>query len=225
MISDSTFPQRFTKIDDLTRLDHGYLTEDDECYFIGEYTARQGFAYSAINNLILNFKKPMDRRGHPEWPYKVRAIKQAAAAFRTALEPLPALSNLTFVPVPPSKAKGDNLLYDDRLTKMLHAIRPNPALDIREIIVQKVSTDAVHGSEVRPSPQQIEELYELNELLTTPEPNFIAIVDDVLTTGAHFRAAKTVLSRRFPVAPIVGLFIAKRVPDTSDFDDVIDFDF
>ena len=73
MISNSTFPQRFTKVDDLTRQDHYYLTGDDDCYFIGEYTARKGYAHSTINQLILNFKKPMDRRGKPEWRYKGQA--------------------------------------------------------------------------------------------------------------------------------------------------------
>ena len=62
MTSPGAFPNRLTKIDDLTRPDHSYLTEGDACYFIGEYTARLGFTYSATNNLILNFKKPMDRR-------------------------------------------------------------------------------------------------------------------------------------------------------------------
>ena len=65
-MSDDTFPHRLTRIDALARPDHGYLTEDDHCYFIGEYTARKGFAYSASNNLLLNFKKGMDRRGRPE---------------------------------------------------------------------------------------------------------------------------------------------------------------
>ena len=46
-------------------------------------------------------------------------------------------------------------------------------------------------------------------------PASIAIVDDVLTTGAHFRAASTVLAVRFPTAQIVGLFIARRVPDAD----------
>ena len=63
MTSDNTFPRRFTKIDDLTRRDHSYLTGDDACCFIGEYTARKGYAYSATNQPILNFKKTMDRRG------------------------------------------------------------------------------------------------------------------------------------------------------------------
>ena len=43
MISGGTFPQKFTKIDDLTRPDHYYLTEGDACYFIGEYTAYPRF--------------------------------------------------------------------------------------------------------------------------------------------------------------------------------------
>ena len=55
-MSNGTFPRRFTKVDDLTRADHSYLTETDACYFIGEYTARKGFSYRATNNLVLNFK-------------------------------------------------------------------------------------------------------------------------------------------------------------------------
>ena len=152
MTSGGTFPQRLTKVDDLIRPDHWYLTEADACYFIGEYTARRGYAYSATNSLILNFKKTTDRRGRPEWRYKERAIRTAAAAFRRALTG--ALDRLTFVPIPPSKAKADPL-HDDRLTRMLGAIRPTPPLDVRELIVQTASTDAVHGSHVRPTPEGI----------------------------------------------------------------------
>ena len=57
--------------------------------------------------------------------------------------------------------------------------------------------------------------YRMDETLTTPEPSFVAIVDDVLTTGAHFRAASSVLASRFPTVQIVGLFIARRLPDTA----------
>ena len=63
MTSELSFPQRLSKIDDLMRCDHVYLDDSDQCYFLGEYTARMGFAYSATNNLILNFKKSVDRRG------------------------------------------------------------------------------------------------------------------------------------------------------------------
>lgn len=223
MTFSGTFPQRLTKVDDLIRPDHWHLTDADACYFIGEYTAYRGYAHSDTNRLIFNFKKTMDRRSRPEWRYKEQAIRTAAAAFRRTLN-VEALDRLTFVPIPPSKAKGDPL-YDDRLTRMLGAIRPSPPLDIRELIVQTASTDAVHARDARPAPEQIRTLYRIDETLTGPIHDTIAIVDDILTTRAHFRAAKSVLSARFPGAAMIGLFIARRVPNTAAVEDFDDADF
>ena len=206
MTSGNTFPNRLTEIDELMRSDHSYLSEDDKCYFLGEYTARQGYAYSGTNNLILNFKKSVDRRNRFEWRYKVEAVKTVAAAFRMALRE-EVLSRLTFVPIPPSKSIDDPL-YDDRLTQMLSLIRPDPALDIREIIRQESSTDPVHLTGNRPTPEEIKCLYSLNESLVRPAPQGIVLVDDVLTTGAHFRAAKDILSTLYPTIMTIGLFIA-----------------
>ena len=128
------------------------------------------------------------------------------------------------MPVPPSKAKGDSL-YDDRLTRMLRAIRTEPPLDVRELIVQTESADAVHGRAVRPRPEVIEAPYRIDEALTEPAPHHVAVVDDLLTTGAHFRAAKSLLSARYPEVWVVGLFIARRVPDTVDLEEFDDFEF
>jgi predicted amidophosphoribosyltransferase len=58
--------------------------------------------------------------------------------------------------------------------------------------------------------------YEIDENLADPEPENIAVFDDILTTGTHFRAAKRVLSERFPNARIFGFFIARRVPWSDD---------
>lgn len=219
MTSSAIFPNRLTKVDDLTRRDHAYLTAVDACYFIGEYTARQGYSYSPTNDLILNFKKSVDRRHRPEWQYKERAMQVVAAAFRFALAP-EALDHLTFVPIPPSRAIGDPL-YDDRLPRMLRAIRPRPRLDIRELIIQTRSTEAAHGSDTRPRPEEIKAHYRIDEEITKPTPRFVAIVDDLLTTGAHFRAAKSILLARFQNAEILGLFIARRAPDTADIDEIM----
>ena len=211
MISGGSFPACLTEIDDLTRKDHGYLRDADRCYFFGEYTARAGYTRSATNSLILNFKKPTGRRRKPEWEYKRKAIEQVARAFRSALGS-EWLNQLTFVPVPPSKSKEDPL-YDDRLIKMLSAIRPEPALDIRDILSQKRSCKAAHETDQRPSPRELQDLYSVDEDLLEPFPSHIAIVDDLLTTGAHFRAVKTVLSGNFPETEIIGLFVARRVLD------------
>ena len=122
------------------------------------------------------------------------------------------------MPIPPSKARDDPL-YDDRLTRMLRAIRPAPPLDIRELIIQTQSTEAAHGRDIRPRPEEIEALYRLDEALTEPMPRIVALVDDLLTTGAHFRAAKSVISTQFPDVATIGLFIARRAPDTVDLED------
>ena len=187
MTSNAPFPRRLTRVDELTRSDHYYLTEADVCFFVGEYTARQGYAYSATNGLISNFKKPVDRQGRPDWPYKRKAIQEAAAAFRKALQPR-TLRRLTFAPIPPSKRRGD-ARYDDRLTQMLNAIprgRQQP-LDVRELLYQTESTAAVHVNAERPGPDEIASLYRIDGDLTAPAPRVIAIVDDILTTGASGR--------------------------------------
>lgn len=216
MTSGSTFPQRLTKIDDLARPDHSYLTAVDQCYFLGEYTARKGYAFSATNNLILNFKKSVSTRNTGQWRYKENAISQAAAAFRTAIAG-EALNSATLVPIPPSKAKTDPL-FDDRLTRMLRLIRPAPSLDVRELLIQTASTAAAHDQDVRPRPEDLVAVYRIDPALVTPTPSIILLCDDVLTTGCHYRAAHIVLQKAFPATPIVGLFIARRVPEAVDFE-------
>ena len=213
MTLGSIFPQRFTKVDDLTRGDHHYLTDGDSCYFIGEYTTSGGYNHSRTNDLILNFKKPIDKKGLPEWKYKLKAIQQAAEAFRISLG-ASELYGTTFVPIPPSKGKDDPL-YDDRVMRMLNFIRPEPPLDIRDVIVQTESVCASHGRDDRPGPNEIRALYWIDEELVAPQPVRIALVDDVLTTGAHFRAAKLALAAHFPDTTIVGLFIARRAIESS----------
>ena len=220
MTSSAPFPRRFSKVDELVMPEHPYLSEDDDCYYIGEYTAKKPYTYSDTNSLIRNFKKDMDRKGKLEWRYKGQAIQQIAATFREALGEQ-ALKGLTFVPVPPSEAKDDPM-HDDRLIQMLRAIDPSLNLDIREIVVQSASTPKSHQSENRLRPEELIELYRLDESLTDPAPNSIAVIDDLLTAGSHFRAMKEVLELRFPSAYIMGLFIARRVPNTDDpeeFDD------
>jgi hypothetical protein len=58
--------------------------------------------------------------------------------------PIEWLNTATLVPMPPSKAKTDPL-YDDRMVRMLRAIRTTPALDIRELLLQATSTQAVQA--------------------------------------------------------------------------------
>ncbi|MEO8378278.1 MAG: hypothetical protein ABI779_01320 [Acidobacteriota bacterium] len=201
----------FTAVDDLLRPLYPHLTAADQCYFLREYTAGRGYAGSETNHLILNLKKPPDRRGRSEWHYKERAIEQVAREFRASVN-LSALRRVTLVPMPPSKAKSDPL-YDDRMLEVLRAVDVEGNLDIRELLLCAASMTPAHATTARPTIAQLVANFVLDKSLAHPEPRSIALVDDVLTTGAHFVAAKTVLAARFAGVPIRGLFVARRVFD------------
>ena len=193
---------------------HSFLSATDVCYYLGEYTARKPYSYSDTNSLISNFKKKLDVKDTPQWWYKGQAILQVAAAFREAIGER-SLRALTFVPIPPSESKDDPM-HDDRMIRMLQAIDPNQGLDIRELVIQSVTTPKSHESDYRLRAEDLLKLYSIDESLTDPSPNCIAIVDDMLTAGSHFKAMQAILSQRFPDAHIIGLFIARRVPDADD---------
>jgi hypothetical protein len=214
--ANTSFPRLFTEIDELTRGDHSYLTADDRCWFLGEYEARKGWQHSATNNLIQNFKKPMDRRDTAQWPHKAANIRKAAEAMRAALAN--SISGVTFIPVPPSKIKGDPD-YDDRMMQMLRQISPN--IDAREIVIQIQNRDAAHGREDKRDPEKVAALYVIDEAQCMPLPTTIVICDDVLVTGCQFQAMRTVLGRRFSNAQFFGLFLARRKPPEIDFGPVI----
>jgi predicted amidophosphoribosyltransferase len=102
---------------------------------------------------------------------------------------------------------------------MLQCIRAQPRLDVRELVVQRSSTNAVHSQQVRPRPEEIETNYRIDDKLRNPAPRTIGLFDDVLTTGAHYRAASNVLKRPFPGVRVIGLFIARRAPEAMDIEE------
>lgn len=200
-----------TKLDELNLPDHWYLEAADECYFIGEYTAGRGYSHSATNQLILNLKKSVDRRGLSEWRHKEIAISQAAATLRSYLNP-EFLARATFVPVPPSKVVGDPL-YDDRMTQVVRLLGDH--VDVRELVVQLANMQDAHTAANRPGPGDLHDNYGIESSLLEPRPAQFAVVDDVLTTGAHFKAMKSILQETYPDLGVVGLFLARRVPHTD----------
>lgn len=208
-------------VDALVRRDHYYLGDDDQVYFFGEYSARKGFAHSGTNQLIINLKKNPDRRGRPEWRYKEEAIAACSAMLQSSLSMEAVLqARVTFVPMPPSKAKADPM-YDDRMLRV--ALGIDPRLDVRELLVCRQSMQASHKSDSRPKPPELAANMAVDEIWAKVPPTSIILLDDVLTTGAHFVAAKQVLQARFPGVPVVGFFIARRLPETDIFTDIDDF--
>lgn len=209
---------KLSSIDDLHLSDHCYLTAADSCLFLREYIPHVGYSGGETNSLISNFKKGMDRKGRPGWHYKNTAIRQIAEELANALNP-DWLKTATLVPIPPSKTK-QHPFYDDRMTQVLRLLPQIRGVqgDVREIILQVTDMEAAHTADSRPTPADIQINYSLDAGATDPTPEMIGIFDDVLTTGAHFRAASDLLSATFPGAPIIGVFIARRIIPEIDWE-------
>lgn len=200
-------------IDEFTLLDHYYLDSSDKCYYWFNYTAQKGYSYSECNELILNFKKDVDKKGSYEYRHKTNAIIKIANLLNNINQA--SIDKSIFVPIPPSKTKA-NPLYDDRMLVALQkGLLPKNA-DIRELVYQTVDTDASHKSDKKRDINALKSILSIDETLANNMRTHIVLVDDVLTTGCHFKAVKSILQARFPDATIIGLFIARR-EITNDF--------
>ena len=125
--------------------------------------------------------------------------------------PIEWLMTLTLVPIPPSKTKNDPL-HDTRILDMLYMLqtRIGLKLDIRELIIQTESTPASHESDERPSPKELMGNWLINNEVAEPRPKKIALFDDLITTGAHFKAAQTIIKKRYDGVFVGGIFFARR---------------
>lgn len=198
-------------IDDSTRSDCYYLDSSDDCYYFGIYTAKKGYNYSEINQLISNLKKSMDRRSKPEWKYKENAIDRCIHLVANALENTISGKYL-IVPVPPSKAKND-ALYDDRMLRIasqaIALAQKQDNFEAVELVEQISSRDASHiSNDRRPDVEELQKNYRLTGKIAD-DISGIIILDDVLTTGCHFKAIKSIICEKYPNIYVCGLFIAK----------------
>lgn len=201
---------KLQKIDALYLTQHHRLIEEDECFYMLSYTPHESFDLNEHNSIICNLKKTMDRKGRTEWKYKQQAIKQCAKFLQEVDITKVFTENITIVPIPPSKCKSDPK-YDDRLIRVLQEAFHDD-LDIRELITQQESTNADHLQENRRSPAEIKKNYVFNKELAEGAKEIIIIFDDVLTTGAHFVAAKEFIKENMPhINSVKGLFIARRI--------------
>lgn len=203
------------RIDEWLLPDHSHLESTDRCYFLREYTAGGGFEASDTNNLVLNLKKEPKYRGQPPWRYKLKAIDQCAEELKEALGRN--IDGTVIVPIPPSKTQ-DHPEHDDRMLKVATRLCQGTTAIVRTLVLQRESTTALHlkSDSKRPTPHEIAENYRIDETFTEPEPSRIWILDDVLTTGSHFKATQMVLVRRFPNVRVNGVFIARRRPLDDD---------
>jgi predicted amidophosphoribosyltransferase len=118
----------------------------------------------------------------------------------------------------PYLCSNPSIQSQDGLIQVLQVVSAASAAEFRELLLQRESVAAAHLSDVRPTPEEVAANYTINEAVAEPQPETIFLFDDVLTTGAHFKAAERVLRNRFRGVNIVGFFLARRAPRAEDWD-------
>ena len=199
----------FLKIDELTESIHTYIDiEEDDCYYLANYTSQKGYSYSEANSIISNLKKKPSTSGNPGYKYKKEAIIKVAEALRKLFEQ-EFIDSVTFVPIPPSKNKAHED-YDDRMLRIITIATRNRNADIRELVECINSKEASHESAIRPSIPELKRNLQIIDEHCDDLRGTVVLIDDVLTTGAHFIAVKEVLKSRFPELHVIGIFICRR---------------
>lgn len=184
---------------------HHYIEKDDYCLYTREYVSGYGYQGGPTNRLILNFKKSPNKKRTPEWKYRIQAVE----TFKTEAEKLfKPDSNVSITAIPSSKQKT-HPDYDWRFEDLFATLlKSRPNLSIKwPIKVKKTEQSSHRGG--RRNPEEIKENYIWKGFEKIPKR--LCIFDDVLTTGAHFRAFSYFLKENGYTGQIIGTFWSRAI--------------
>jgi len=180
-----------------------WLEDEDCCYYARDYISRGGYGASEANQLITNLKKPTKRKGTLEWPHKIRAIKQFALELSNALK-----DGVTVTSIPTSKKREDPD-YDPRLEMTLGVLAKRRKKIIIEFpIIRRETIQAAHHGGKR-NPNMIYKSLQWVGFKKVPE--HIVLIDDVITSGSHFKACQRLIMEHHPEISVSGLFWGRTV--------------
>ncbi|MDR1658894.1 MAG: phosphoribosyltransferase [Desulfovibrio sp.] len=205
---------RWTKWDGSGR-ERWYLDHSSHhVFYFRHYISGAGYQKSESNQLILNFKKGINAP-ESQLYYKNRAIERFAEDILILVKRLKNPCYMTWIP--PSKAKNDDL-YDDRVKKVVERVCERMKnISPVELVENILTRDSLHGGNLR-DPNEIASNWRWISYNLDKYRQAI-IVDDVLTTGASFKALHDLIRARGFSGRINGVFwafVMDDVPFTID---------
>lgn len=169
-----------------------------------------GYSMSEANQKISNLKIPMSCKETGRWYYKQTAIQNFACDLAKFTMGFKTLEGLAFVPMPPSKRRDDPD-YDDRVFCACLTASTHTKIPTFDILEQKTSHKPYHEGNTTRNIEMIQSNLLVAEDAIPDDIYAIILVDDVLTTGAHFVACSNVIESAYPTKIICGAFWAKQV--------------
>ena len=202
-------------VDEMEKWSRPNLEDDDVCYYL---LTRHSGGYSAseTNSRINNFQKDPERfHDRPNvLYYKDREIGRFSVELAHLIrEMLKEVMGICLVPMPTSRPETDEF-YDDRLVRLCK----ETVSMCRKCGIEQVSTLNVLHTVERMQKSKAGGSRDPATLAKNmrcdgfeSDPGLIVLVDDVLTTGAHFAACKNLIRAQGERAGIVGAFLALEV--------------
>jgi predicted amidophosphoribosyltransferase len=174
----------------------------DECYYIREYCPGKGFLYSETNQLVKNYKHDVKTR-HDLEVHKTSSINKFAEELSLFFDD----SKVYYLSFIPSSKNRSDKRYDDRLEKTLFKLKE---LRSKIVIENPVSIKFSMRASHKGGPRLINDLFENYgwDGLKNNEIGNLYIIDDIITTGSHYKAFKNFIMKHRPGIEIIGLFWA-----------------
>lgn len=180
------------------------------CFYAREYKS-EGYQSSDDNQLIFNFKKRITQKGKPEWVYKKKAIEQFANELHELFISSDKNRVYTVTTIPTSKSP-DDINYDCRFEEMITHLTNYDDINIcyEKPIILKESVKSVSAEGGERNPALIYTNYKFKGFKNNT-PKMLCVIDDVVTSGAHFVAYRDLLLKKCPTIKIIGLFWARTI--------------
>ena len=171
-----------------------------------EYVSGIGYEAGPTNSLILNFKKSPSKKKTQEWQYRENAVRQ----FKEDIEIWLGSINQAVLTSIPSSKKKDHPEYDNRFEDLFKEIlKSHPRWIVERPVETKKNIKASHKTGEK-YPDILKKNY-FWKGFKNKEPKVLYIFDDLITTGAYFRAISDFLIENKYKGKIIGICWAKTV--------------
>lgn len=205
--------KRWRVVDESDWLENISRKSDFKLYYARIYPPGEGFKYSDTNNYILNLKiSPSEKNRIQHKNQAIDLFSQEVSEF--LIDKLPSNDSpldLVLVPIPPSKSPSDDN-YDDRMLTVARKISQRvPQVRYADLLSTIQSKKSFSKSGNTRDTRQILDNLQVNEILldsTLHQNSKCVLIDDVLTSGAHFVAAQEKLFQ-YSINVRAGIFWAK----------------